>query len=386
MSISLCNEDYWTELAGTVTRQAGSLHLDCVRTKLADLKQRVQIRHPCVDRIAFALYDPIEDAIKGILGHGPDGVLPACGTRALSDLPALARQAQSRAPLARNDLQQSDAAMDPQLAWLRAEGYRSSLTVPVEQEQRLLGFLMLDSRQAKAFPQPVVDDLLLLAHLLGIIVRQELASVEMLIGSLRLARQFAHLRDIETGSHLDRMSSYAHLIAREIAQAAGRGAEFVELLRLFAPLHDIGKVGVPDQILHKPGPLDEHERQVMNSHVPLGVAMADRLVGDFDLQGLASVAIMRNVIAHHHELMDGSGYPGRLQGMQIPLEARIVATADIFDALSCKRSYKPAWTFDDAIDEVRRMAGRKLDEDCVAALIRCRGEVERIHREFHEAA
>jgi len=386
VSISLCSEDYWTELAGSVTRQAGSLHLDCVRTKLADLKQRVQLRHPCVDRIAFALYDPLEKAIKGILGHGPDSPQPGCGARPLSDLPALARQARTRAPLARNDLQQCDGAADPQLAWLLAEGYRSSLTVPVEQEQRLLGFLMLDSRQTEAFPQPVVDDLLLLAHLLGIIVRQELASVEMLIGSLRLARQFAHLRDIETGSHLDRMSSYAHLIAREIARDAGHGAEFVELLRLFAPLHDIGKVGVPDQILHKPGPLDAHERKVMNSHVPLGVAMADRLVRDFDLQGLASVGIMRNVIAHHHELMDGSGYPGCLQGTQIPLEARIVATADIFDALSCKRSYKPAWSFDDAMGEVQRMSGRKLDEDCVAALFRCRDEVERIHREFHEAA
>ncbi|MCB1956379.1 MAG: HD domain-containing protein [Rhodocyclaceae bacterium] len=387
MASSLCNEDYWTELAATVTRQAGSLHVDSVRTKLADLRERIRVRHPFVDRISFALFEPGEGTVKGVLASRGDGVVPVATARPLSELPLFERVARSRRPVVADaSVPLAADADDPHLASLAAEGFLASLCIPIEQDSRLLGFLLLDSRSADAFPGGVVDDLMLLAHLLGIIVRQELSSVEMLVGSLRLARQFAHLRDIETGSHLDRISSYAHVIAREVATKAGRGEDFVELLRLFAPLHDIGKVGVPDGILHKPGSLTPEERAIMNSHVPLGVQMADRLVRDFDLQGLESVALMRNVIAHHHELMDGTGYPGHLTGTQIPLESRIVAIADVLDALSCKRCYKPAWTIGRAIQEVGNMAGNKLDPDCIEALFRCRDEIEHIHQAFHEAA
>ncbi len=387
MAQTLCSEDYWTELAATVTRQASSLHVDSVRTKLSDLRQRIEARHPLVDRIEFALLDPGSRTVKGVFASRGDVLLPDASARPLADLPLFERVARTRHPVVVNNIVTYGAVSDdPHLALLSVHGYRACLCIPVEQEGKLLGFLLLDSRTAESFLPDVIDELLLLAHLLGLIVRQELASVEMLVGSLRLARQFAHLRDIETGSHLDRISSYAHVIAREIATKAGRGEDFVELLRLFAPLHDIGKVGVPDGILHKPGALTAEERAIMNSHVPLGVEMADRLVRDFDLQGLESVTLMRNVIAHHHELMDGTGYPGRLTGTQIPIESRIVAIADILDALTCKRSYKRAWTMAEALGELDRLAGTKLDGDCIAALRDCRHEIEHIHQTLHEAA
>ena len=378
---------YWSALASAVTRQAGSLHLDSVHAKLGDLRQRVRERHPIVDRIAFALYDPRDDVLRGILGGDrPGDQLPPPYSRRLQTVPSLAEMARTRSPRVLNDLELEISAGSEHSRWLLTEGFRSSLTTPVEQDGALLGFLFFDSRKPHAFQPAVVDDLLLLAYLIAMLVRQELGSVERLVGSLRLARQFADLRDIETGAHLDRMSHYAHLIAREIAADAGKSPDFVDLLHLYAPLHDIGKVGVPDSILHKPGKLDAGERAIMNSHVPLGVTMADRLLADFGLHDIDSVSMLRNVIAHHHEFVDGSGYPGKLTGSDIPLESRIVAAADVLDALSCKRSYKPAWKLGDALAEVQRMSGRKLDEACVNALMNCRDEVEEIHHTFHEAA
>lgn len=378
-------DEPWTALAESAARHAGSLHLDSVRSELAGLKEQIRVRHPCIDRIAFALFDQNEGTLKGMLSVSEDGPCPIY-VRPLADVPSLAQLAQDRTLRVVDDLAQAFSSGSEHTRWLQEQGFRSSLTIPVEQDDRLLGFLFFDSLAPAAFGPRVVDDLRLLAHLIAIIIRQQLASVEMLIRSLRFARRFTHLRDIETGCHLDRMSAYASLIAREMAPSEGVDPDFVELLSLFAPLHDIGKIGVPDSILKKPGPLNPQERIVMDSHVNLGLTIAERFLADFGLESLPSVSMLRNVIAHHHELLDGSGYPGRLAGSEIPLEARIAAAADVLDALVCKRSYKPAWTVQAAFDEVSRMAGSKLDENCVGALLRCRDEVEAIHDAMAEDA
>jgi HD-GYP domain-containing protein (c-di-GMP phosphodiesterase class II) len=113
--------------------------------------------------------------------------------------------------------------------------------------------------------------------------------------------------------------------------------------------------------------------------------MAERLIGDFGLASLASVDMLRNIVIAHHERMDGSGYPYGLAGEAIPLEARIVATADVFDALACARSYKPAWTLDDAFVEITQMAGDKLYRPTVEALLKHRAEATEIHDRFRNS-
>lgn len=266
------------------------------------------------------------------------------------------------------------------------DGYRSSLAHPIRLEGRLLGVLLFDSHAADVFGAEVVADLEIYAHLLATIVAQELASVQMLVGSLRLARNFAHLRDIETGAHLDRMAHYARLITREIASKDGLDDEFIEHVFLFAPLHDVGKVGIPDRILLKPGKLSNEEKAVMDGHVALGVGMIDRMINDFGLAGMPQLEMLRNIVACHHEYLDGSGYPRGLRGDAIPLEARIVAAADVLDALCCARSYKKAWPIGEALAEISRMSGSKLDARCVEALLRCSDEVEAIHHRFDETS
>jgi len=126
---------------------------------------------------------------------------------------------------------------------------------------------------------------------------------------------------------------------------------------------------VPDKILLKPGKLDDEERRIMQSHVSKGVEMIERIIGDFSLQQMSDSTVMKNIVQMHHEYIDGSGYPAGRRGEEIPLEARIVTVADIFDALTSQRPYKRSWSIDDACQELQRMVDAgKLDKDCVAAV------------------
>lgn len=160
----------------------------------------------------------------------------------------------------------------------------------------------------------------------------------------------AEYKDNETGLHVLRMSHYS----RVLALAAGLGEALADELLHAAPMHDIGKIGVPDAILQKKGKLDAEEWAVMREHATIGA----RIIGD-DSSSLLQMA--RTVAECHHEKWDGSGYPHGLAGEAIPLVARIVAIADVFDALTSVRPYKAAWPVDEAIAYLREQAGKHFD-------------------------
>jgi HD-GYP domain-containing protein (c-di-GMP phosphodiesterase class II) len=181
------------------------------------------------------------------------------------------------------------------------------------------------------------------------------------------------------------MSRYARLIARRLAVSRKLNDEFIEFVFLFAPLHDIGKIAVPDRILLKAGRLSGDEFEIMKSHVAKGVEMVDTMAKQFAFGGAAHMDIMHNIVCYHHEAIDGSGYLTGLKGEEIPLEARIVTVADVFDALTTKRPYKEAWADDDAFAFLGQLAGKKFDADCVAALAGARREVAAIKENFRNA-
>jgi HD-GYP domain-containing protein (c-di-GMP phosphodiesterase class II) len=180
------------------------------------------------------------------------------------------------------------------------------------------------------------------------------------------------------------MAHYAQLIARHLAQRYDFDDQFVEHIFLFSPLHDLGKISIPDRILFKPGTLSAQEYEVMKTHAQRGREIIDSLLSNYGLDSVGYVRVLRNIAEYHHEAVDGSGYPEGLRAAQIPIEARIVAVADIFDALTSRRPYKEAWSNDRGFDTLRQMAGEKLDRDCVQALIEQREEVERIQRTYQE--
>lgn len=169
----------------------------------------------------------------------------------------------------------------------------------------------------------------------------------------RLGRA-AEYRDNETGYHIIRMSKFSQMIGL----AAGMNEHDAELLLNASPMHDIGKIGIPDSILLKPGKLDRDEWEIMKTHAEIG---AELLSGHHSkLLKMAS-----DIAMSHHEKWDGSGYPRGLKGEDIPLVGRIVAIADVFDALTSERPYKKAWPVADAIAEITRAAGDHFDPSLV---------------------
>jgi two-component system response regulator RpfG len=174
---------------------------------------------------------------------------------------------------------------------------------------------------------------------------------------LRLARA-GEFRDSDTNGHVIRMAR----TARTIAEGLGRDGQYCDVVEQAAPMHDIGKIGVPDSILLKPGRLDEHERAVMMRHAEIGYDILRDSPSRY-LQCGAMIAWC------HHEKYDGSGYPRGLGGDEIPLEARIVAVADVLDALLSERPYKAPWPLRRALEYIRDESGRHFDPGCVSALM-----------------
>lgn len=165
----------------------------------------------------------------------------------------------------------------------------------------------------------------------------------------RLARA-AEFRDDETGEHTRRVGQLSGAIAREL----GLSPEEVEVIRRVAPLHDVGKIGIPDRILLHPGLLPPEDLEIMKTHTTIG---GDLLSGS----GIPLLETAEQIARTHHEFWDGGGYPLGLAGEDIPLPGRIVAVADTFDALSHRRPYKPAWTSDEAWQEIREHNGTRFD-------------------------
>lgn len=173
----------------------------------------------------------------------------------------------------------------------------------------------------------------------------------------RMAR-LVEYRDLGTGMHLLRMARYAEMVAEEM----GMTEEEVRILAAAAPLHDIGKIGIPDSILLKPGKLTDEEMTVMRTHPQIGYDVLSNSQSRFIQMG-ALISLC------HHERWDGSGYPRGLKGEEIPLAARIVALADVFDALLSERSYKRAWTYEETAAYLHEHSGTLFDPSCVNAIL-----------------
>ena len=352
--------------------------------RLGQLHERLLQTTPCVDRIACAIYDAKEDWLKTFINSTRGEALaayqfPLAESRSLSEL---AHSGRTRV------IDDIPATLQPDTThsrWVLAQGYRSSFTVPLYDNGAFAGFVFFDSRQRAAFTPVVQRDLALYCNLINMVLASEFAAVRSIVATVAVARDFTHLRDFETGAHLERMARVSRVIARTIADRRGLSDEFVEHVYLFAPLHDIGKIGVPDHVLLKRGRLDPAERAQMEAHVTKGGEMIEKIIGDFNLQQMPDSVVMKNIVLMHHEFLDGSGYPAGLRGEQVPVEARIVTVADIFDALTSARPYKQAWSIDDACLELERMAAAgKLDADCVAALRTARAELETILQRYRD--
>ncbi len=267
-------------------------------------------------------------------------------------------------------------------SWDEANEYRcrSMLLIPLsDRSGRSIGVLQLINRlDADGAPCGFDDASADIAHSLA-------SQATIAIVNARLLEQMrqatldtifrlsvaAEYKDPDTAAHLERMSRYSAVVAREMKLAPDR----VTMIRLAAPMHDIGKIGVPDAILTKPGKLTDDEYLEMKRHAEIGA----RILAGSETELLR---LSEMIALTHHERYDGTGYPRGLKGEEIPIEGRIVSVADVFDALTTKRCYKPAFPLEDSLRILDEGRGNHFDPDCVDAFMNGLDEILEIKERF----
>ena len=355
-----------------------------LRDKLVATHHSVSEVFPFIVRIAIAIYDPETSLLKTYLhSSGDDNPLDNYQTL-LEDAPSLKDILKKGLPRVANNLLTFEDGKHEHTRRIGRQGYAASYTLPMFNNGTFFGFIFFNANKKDVFDENVLRQIDVYGHLISLMVLNELASVQTLTAAVKTTGSFTHLRDPETGSHLDRMSRYSRLIASTLADKYNLDDSYIEHIFMFAPLHDIGKIGIPDKILLKPDKLNENELKTMKSHVHKGRNMIDDLLGNFGLENVEHLDMLRNIAEFHHEAVNGKGYPSGKKGDEIPLEARIIAVADVFDALTSKRPYKEAWDNDRAIAMLNKLAGESLDRDCVDALLQNVEKIEEIQQQFAE--
>lgn len=266
---------------------------------------------------------------------------------------------------------------------LQQNGLRSIFFLPISGNALETAVLVLAAEKPDAYGDEHLEFLTNIAGQVARSFEKTIGMESLVITSIKGLANLAESRDPETGDHLFRMSHYSALIAEEM----GREQKYAHLINQhyvrdilrFAPMHDIGKVGVADEILLKPGKLDDEEIRIMQQHPVIGGAVLRRCEEQMNAVGRSIFKIGIEITECHHEKFDGSGYPKQLKGDAIPLSARIVAAADVFDALTSRRPYKEAWPIDQAVSHLQNEAGRHFDPDVVKACLRAMPRIRELY-------
>ncbi|MBK8971794.1 MAG: HD-GYP domain-containing protein [Hahellaceae bacterium] len=362
-------------------------HPGNAQQKLEVIYAHIRNRYPGIERMAVAVYDALNDKLKTFLSCGAKHPALEHYQAPLQGSLSLDHLRSTRATRIIPDLQAAFGGthnLPPHTQALLDLGFQSSYTFPMVYNERFLGFVFFNSRETSCFLESVLTELDMMAHMVTLVVFNERSNINTLVATVKSAIQLTHSRDPETGSHLERMARYARIIATELAQTQAISDDFIEHIYLFAPLHDLGKIKVPDKILLKPGQLDADEKDEMQRHPAYGQQLIDVLIENHGLSGVSHIDMLRNIALYHHEQVDGNGYPAGLKGDAIPLESRIVTVADVFDALTSTRPYKHAWSNEEAFREMRCQAGIKWDSQCVKAMIRCESQLIEVQNRFRE--
>ncbi|MBP6367864.1 MAG: HD domain-containing protein [Nitrosomonas sp.] len=355
-----------------------------LKDKIISAHRSIQQKFPFIARIAIALYDPKTRILKTYLHSSGEDEPLAHYQSSLENAPSLKEILDKGFPRVVNNLVTFESGAHEHTQRIGRQGYAASYTMPMFHSGEFIGFLFFNAYQTDVFTEKVLSILDIYGHLISLMMINELSTFKVMSAALKTTNHITHLRDPETGSHLDRMSRYSRLIAETLASKYNLDDAYIEHIFMFSPLHDIGKISIPDSILLKPGPLNAMEKSIMNTHTYIGRQMIDDMISNFGLDSIYHLDILKNIAEFHHEAINGSGYPSGKTSDEIPLEARIVAVADVFDALTSRRPYKDAWSNAKAFDTLKILAGETLDLDCVNALIENRQKIELIQQQFKE--
>ena len=254
-----------------------------------------------------------------------------------------------------------------------ASGIRASITLPLKVSGKPVGIIYFSSIYKDVYQEGHVKFLETLANSIAISFQQNTYIDNIIYSSVLALAKLAEARDTDTGHHLERMKSYSRIIA-EILHEDDRYAdeitlEYISNIERYSPLHDIGKVGIPDGILLKPGKLTEDEFEEMKQHTIYGTEVLRNAEDNLNTKGRSVFSMAIDITLGHHEKWDGSGYPYGKSGLDIPLSARIVAIADVFDALTSRRPYKEPLTYEESIGIIEQGKGKHFDPHIVELVV-----------------
>lgn len=251
-------------------------------------------------------------------------------------------------------------------------GIRSSISLPLSVSDKHIGIIFFSSRNKYIYNDEHVEFLKAIANSIAISFDKNIFVNNLLYSSLLALAKLAEARDEDTGDHLFRIGSYCELICRLLQKNSKYKdvitPEYIFNIKRFSPMHDIGKVGVRDAILLKPGKLTKDEFEEMKQHTIYGATVLRAAEDNISKSGKSLFALGIEIAESHHEKWDGSGYPYGKKGEEIPLSARIVAVADVFDALTSKRPYKEPFSFDESLQIIIDGSGTHFDPEIVGVL------------------
>ncbi|SEG16470.1 HD-GYP domain-containing protein [Vibrio hangzhouensis] len=268
---------------------------------------------------------------------------------------------------------------------LKGLGHRSSFTMGLKTDRKNGALLFFNATQPDYFNDGALHaDLLFVKEVIVSLLCHDQYKHQMFLQALKLALKISHKRDPETADHLMRMSQYSKLLAELLAKKLPVDHRFIQWIELYSPFHDIGKYRIPDHILFSPHRYTAEEKAIMDKHVEYGIDIIDDVLNNIDVMTASSaeVGFLKNIIYCHHERFDGQGYPSKTSGVDIPLEARIITIADVFDALLSKRSYKHAWSMDETQQYIVNQAGSAFDPLLVATLLEHIDKFRAIYEQF----
>lgn len=263
---------------------------------------------------------------------------------------------------------------------LLREGMLSSFTFPLISGDKCEGFLFLNSRRKNAFSLEISESLELIGKFLSMAFSKIILTNKAIMNTISGFTELSEKRDNETGLHMKRIALYSKAVCEELKLDYKKTKEIFEQ----SPLHDIGKVGIQDDILLKPGKLTFEEFAVMKEHPAIGYSVLNTIEIPHKYEGGDIFKTGAEIIRHHHEKWDGTGYPDGIKGEEIPLSARIVAVADVFDALTSKRPYKEPFSVEESIEIIKKSAGSHFDPEIVKAFLDAEDKIKCICKDYRE--
>lgn len=260
------------------------------------------------------------------------------------------------------------------------EGMRSSMTLPLFHDDKAIGVIFFSSTKKHVYGEEHQQFLVNIANALSTSLEKSFIFENLMISTVRGFAKIVESKDNITGNHIDRISHYSGFVAELLKDDFEDVDEkFIRSIRRLSPLHDIGKVAIPDHILNKPARLSSEEMAIMKTHSMYGAEILDELLVSI---GTSEFKMAVDIAKFHHEKVNGNGYPLGLKGSNIPLAARIVALVDVFDALTSERPYKKAFTFKEAIEIIQKDSGMHFDSIIVSRVMEHLSEFEALYKKL----